>query len=142
MDISKMKFHPTTPRMRKRKILSYPEPYSSKKERKIVKQATQNKPVLMIGTKKEAITPPRILFFLNNLKTKPATTPATVHFNKQVKIVPQTEMDMNNDKVAGASKTNKPLHNPKNPPTRGPYNIAPTAIGIRDKLIETGPRET
>ena len=105
-------------------------------------QATQNKPVLTIGTKKEATTPPTILFFLNNLKTKPATTPAMVHFNKQVRIVPQTEIGTNNAWVLGDNKTRTPLQNPKNPPTIGPYNIAPTAIGINDKLIETGPIAT
>ena len=108
----------------------------------MVKQATQNKPVLMTGTKKAATTPPTTLCFLNSLKTNPATTPATVHFNKQVNIVPQTEMDIKMDNVAGANITSNPLQKPKKPPTRGPYKIAPTAIGINDKLIDTGPKET
>ena len=51
-------------------------------------------------------------------------------------------MDMKSDNVAGARITKMPLAKPKNPPTIGPYKIAPTAIGIKDKLIETGPKET
>ena len=42
-------------------------------------------------------------------------------------------------KVDGANTTVKPLIKPKKAPQIGPYKIAPSAIGIRDKLILTGP---
>ena len=99
------------------------------------KQNIANNPVLMTGTQIEETIAPTKSFFLNNFITKPATIPATVVFKIQVRIVPIGLIEKNNDIVEGEKITRTPHTSPKNPPTSGPYKIAPIAIGTKDKLI-------
>ena len=70
----------------------------------------------------------------------PAHNPARVLFNRQMNIVPKGFKGMNIANVDGAKITAIPLIKPKKAPQNGPYNIAPMAIGIKHKLMETGPK--
>ena len=73
-------------------------------------------------------------FFFNTLETNPATIPAIVVLSKQAKIVPIGLIEKKIEIVLGENKVNTPEINPKNPPTTGPYNNAPRAMIITEKL--------
>lgn len=96
---------------------------------------TANNPVLIIGTKALETIDPTKLFFLNNFITNPLITPAKVVFKIQVTIVPTGLTAKKIEIVLGERITITPQTRPRNPPTIGPYKIAPRAIGINDRLI-------
>lgn len=77
-------------------------------------------------------------FFLSKRNNKPDTSPAIPVLSRQRKTVRTGLMDKKIE-VPGANKTNPPLATPKNKPYKGPYNIAPIAIGIKDKFISMLP---
>ena len=102
---------------------------------KKIKAKIANIPVLITGTMIEATIVPAISFlFLNSFITKPATTPATVVFNIQARIVPTGLTEKKKEIVLGENKVKIPETSPRNPPTNGPYNTAPKAITIKEKL--------
>ena len=88
-----------------------------------------------IGTVALAKIDPRVVFFLNNFITNPLATPAKVVFKIHVTIVPKGAIEKKTEIVEGEVKTITPQTNPRNPPTIGPYKIAPKAIGIKLRLI-------
>ena len=139
--ISTMKLIPITPKIKKAPIFGNVSLTPlSKKGRKKIKAKTEKSPVLITGTKMLASIKPTILsLFLNNLKTKPATKPANVHFNKQAKMVPIGLIGINKAKVDGENKTMMPLKKPNTAPDNGPYNTAARTTAMRDKLKLTGP---
>ena len=96
-------------------------------------------PVLSTGTAIATKIDPTTVFFLKAFIMKPATSPATVVLSKHAKIVPIGLTTKKTDNVLGEIKTITPQTSPRNPPTIGPYRIAPIQIGIRDKLILANP---
>ena len=107
---------------------------------KKIKQKTAKTPVLIIGIKIETNMVPNVSFFsLNGFIKNPAAIPAKVVFKIQVKIVPIGLTEKKNDIVLGENRVKTPDTNPKNPPTTGPYNIAPKAIIIKEKLRLANP---
>ena len=70
----------------------------------------------------------------------PETNPAIPDFNKQTKIVCTGYNGIKAVKVDGDTMTIAPCTNPRNKPVSGPYIIAPSAIGIKAKVIFTGPK--
>ena len=105
------------------------------------KQKIANTPVLITGTRIDTTIAPAksLLYFLNGIITKPAITPAKVVFNKQVSTVPTGLMEKKTLIVLGENNVSKPDTKPKNPPTIGPYNIAPKAIIINEKFKLANP---
>ena len=97
---------------------------------------------IKIGKSTNADINSTLMFFLYNLNSQPATKPAKPVLSKHTTIVPTGEKAKKKLIVDGAVKTKIPLTRPKNKPPNGPYNIAPTAIGNKDKVIETGPNWT
>ena len=96
--------------------------------------------VLITGTKKlESNKAPALVFFFNKLKIKPATIPATVHFNKHASTVPTGLIGMNIAKVDGENKAIIPLKKPTIAPEIGPHIAAAKTMVTSDKLILTGP---
>lgn len=95
--------------------------------------------VLTNGTVIEAkIEPKKLFFFFKALNINPASTPASKVFNKQVNTVATGLIAKNKSLVLGERRTITPEVKPKNPPTIGPYNIAPNTIGINPRFIFTG----
>ena len=137
--ISIMKLRPIKPTNKAIAIFGYiagleltnPSKFCLKK----ITQKIANNPVLIIGTDALAKTDPNKVFFLNGFIIKPATIPATIVFKMQVIIVPTGLIEKKTEIVLGEVNTITPQIRPRNPPTTGPYNIAPIAIGISDKLI-------
>lgn len=129
------------PKMRNAPILGKASPTPlSKKGRKKIKQNTENKPVLTIGTIMLAkINPTKLFLFLNNLKTNPARKPAIVVFNKQARIVPSGLIGIKIVNVEGDKRAIRPLKKPNIAPDKGPYNAAAKTIVTSDRLIFTGP---
>ena len=129
------------PKMRKAPMFGKVSPTPlSKKGRKKIKQNTENKPVLTIGTIKLArIKPTKLFLFLNNLNNKPANRPANVVFNKQAKIVPTGLIGIKIANVEGDNSAIKPLKKPSIAPDIAPYKTAAMTIVISDKLMLTGP---
>ena len=62
--------------------------------------------------------------------------------SKQTRIVPTTLIGINTAAVDGANKTITPDKNPRSAAGKEPYMIAHKAIGIKDRLMETGPIAT
>ena len=120
--ISKMKFQPITPKMRKAPIFGKASPTPlSKKGRKNNKQNTLKIPVFTIGTVKLAkIRPMRLFLFLNNLNNNPAKRPAKAVFNKHARTVPNGLIGMKMAIVEGDNKAIKPLKKPNIAPDKGP----------------------
>ena len=139
--ISTIKLIPITPKIKKAPMFGNASLTPlSKKGRKNNKQTIEKMPVLMIGTKRLAIIKPiRLFLFLNNLKSKPATRPAIVHFNKHAITVPIGLIGIKIAIVDGDNKTIRPLKNPSTAPDKGPYKTAPKTTVTSDKLILTGP---
>ena len=79
------------------------------------------------------------LVSLNSLNNKPDKKPASIVFNKQIKMVPKTFKGIKIAIVSGVKITHKPLIKPKSNPHQGPSNKAPTAIGSNERLILIGP---
>ena len=102
---------------------------------KKIKANTTNKPVLMKGTRIDTRIAPAISFlFLNSFIIRPATIPAIVVFRIHVIIVPTGLTEKKKEIVLGAKTVKTPETSPKNPPTTGPYNIAPMVIIIKLKF--------
>ena len=139
--ISKTKFQPTTPKIRKAPIFGNVSPTPlSKNGLKKMRQNTTNIAVLMTGTKKlDTSKPASLCFFLSALNTRPATMPATVHFNKQARTVPTGLIGMKIANVEGENKAIMPLKKPTTAPESGPHIAAANTIVIKDKLMFTGP---
>ena len=97
---------------------------------------------IIFGSNNKAAMNSALTSLLYNLKINPATKPATAVFVIQVIIVPIGVMAKKKLIVDGAVKTNIPSKIPNNIPPIGPYNIAPTAIGNKANVIETGPNWT
>ena len=139
--ISKMKFQPMIPKMRKAPIFGNCSPTPlSKKGRKNIKQQTENRPVFTIGTIKLEIIKPKTWFlFLKSLNDKPASKPAIVVFNKQAMTVPAGLIGIKIANVEGENKAIMPLKKPTTAPESGPHIAAANTIVIKDKLMFTGP---
>ena len=96
--------------------------------------------VLITGTKKlDNNKPATLCFFLSALNIKPATKPATVHFNRQASTVPMGLMGMNIANVDGENNAITPLKKPTTAPERGPHIAAAKTIVTKERLILTGP---
>ena len=80
-----------------------------------------------------------VLIFFKYLNNNPEINPAKPLFNKHTRIVPMAEYGINVARVLGAIMTITPWIKPRNNPAKGPYIIAPIAIGARAKVILTGP---
>lgn len=97
-------------------------------------------PVFNTGTIIEAkIEDNKSCFFLSKLATIPATIPAIVVLSKHARTVPTGLIEKKMEIVEGENKVNAPETNPKNPPTTGPYNMAPKEIIINEKFKLANP---
>ncbi len=139
--ISKRKLIPITPKIRKAPIFGKESLTPlSKNGRKNTRLHVAKIAVLIIGTSaldnSKAIT---LFLFFNPWKTKPATKPAIVVFNKHARTVPIGLIGINNANVEGESNAIKPLKKPTTAPDNGPQMTPAKTIVINDKLILTGP---
>ena len=132
--ISNMKLTPTIPKKSAAtKLFGFISP---KREEKKNQHITQKIAVFNTGTTIEAIIEATMSFLFDiSLYAKPAPTPAMVVLSRQVKTVATGLTVKKYEIVLGEIKTIIPQTSPKNPPTTGPYRIAPNAIGTKDKLI-------
>ena len=139
--ISKMKFQPITPKMRKAPMFGKVSPTPlSKNGLKKRRQNITKIVVFMTGTKKlDNNNPVNLCFFLSALNTIPATIPATVHFNKHANTVPTGLIGMKIANVDGENSAITPLKKPTTAPESGPHIAAANTMVIKDKLILTGP---
>ena len=104
-------------------------------------QATENNPVLIIGTEIEASsTAIKKFLFFSSLNIRPASNPAIPVFKTHTSIVQNGEKLKNNAWVDGAVITTIPLTTPSINPAVGPKIILPITIGISASVILTGPK--
>ena len=102
---------------------------------KKIRQNIANIPVFITGVAiEQRIEPNKSFLFLSALAMNPATTPAKVVFSKHARIVPNGLTAKKQEIVLGENKVKAPETNPKNPPTTGPYKIAPKVIIIKEKF--------
>ena len=87
----------------------------------------------------KAATNSDLTSFLYSLNIHPAINPANPVLVRQTKIVPIGVYAKKKLIVEGAVNTIAPSTKPRNSPPIGPYNIAPTAIGNKDNVMEIGP---
>lgn len=140
MVISNTKFHPIIAVTKnKNGFISPANPYSQ--SLKNVKHPSVKMDVLIIGISIEHNTIPNNsnFLFLKAKNNNPEKNPAAIDLSKHIKIVPNTDNGINTAIVSGVKITAIPFTNPRNKPHQGPSNNAPTAIGIKDKLIVIGP---
>lgn len=139
--ISKIKFMPITPKIKKAPMLGNDSLTPlSRNGLKNIKLKPANIPVLITGTSTLAKTRPTYgFFFFIKENTKPAIKPAAVVFNKHVRTVPTGLKGMKSAKVEGEKRAIRPLKKPSIAPEIGPYSIAAITIVVKDKLILTGP---
>lgn len=135
--ISKTKFQPITPKIKKAPMFGYISPIpASKKGRKIIKLVNEKIPVLMIGTRMLIkIRAKYLFFFFNRLKTKPAINPAIPVFNKQTNTVPRGLSGINMANVSGDKRVIKPLKKPRTAPENGP-NIAAAITIVTSEIFK------
>ena len=140
--ISKMKLRPIIPKKSAKATFEKVPLATMSSKIGVKKMAVKiaNTPVLITGTAIDTkIEPAKVFFFLKALKIKPAATPAKVVLRRHAKIVPIGLTAKNTEIVLGETRTITPQTRPKNPPTIGPYKIAPKQIGINDRLIFANP---
>ena len=140
--ISNMKLRPIIPKKRAKATLEKVPLATMLSKIGVKKIAVKiaNTPVLITGTAIETkIEPTKVFLFLKALKIKPAAIPAKVVLRRHAKIVPTGLTAKKTEIVLGETRTITPQTRPKNPPTIGPYKIAPKQIGISDRLIFANP---